>query len=53
MVHRLIQEHRPASRSRLDVGCGTGTHAMFFAQFEYQVVGLDRSSQMLEVAERK
>lgn len=40
-------------RTILDLGCGTGNHALRLAASGYQVVGVDRSSEMLAVAERK
>jgi SAM-dependent methyltransferase len=40
-------------RSILDLGCGTGGHAFPLAARGYRVTGVDRSSQMLQEAERK
>jgi len=37
----------------LDLGCGTGGHALPLAAKGYEVVGLDRSSNMLAAARRK
>jgi 2-polyprenyl-3-methyl-5-hydroxy-6-metoxy-1,4-benzoquinol methylase len=37
----------------LDVGCGTGRHAIEFARRGYQVTGLDISPGMLDVAKRR
>ncbi|MFO1043654.1 MAG: class I SAM-dependent methyltransferase [Planctomycetaceae bacterium] len=37
----------------LDLGCGTGSHALELAGRGYQVVGVDRSAQMLSVARQK
>jgi len=37
----------------LDLGCGTGGHAIPFAQRGYHVTGLDRSAEMIERAQRK
>ena len=42
----------PGSRI-LDVGCGTGRHAVELARRGYQVTGIDISAGMLEVARRK
>ena len=49
-VHGLIRQHRPGARSLLDLGCGTGRHAMLLAEKGYEVVGVDRSEEMLTVA---
>ncbi len=37
----------------LDVGCGTGTHAVAFARRGHEVTGVDRSEEMLEIARAK
>ena len=37
----------------LDMGCGTGRHAVLFAEKGIQVTGVDFSSEMLEVARKK
>jgi len=37
----------------LDMGCGTGGHALPLAARGYKVIGVDRSEQMLAVAEQK
>jgi SAM-dependent methyltransferase len=40
-------------RSVLDLGCGTGNHAIPLARRGYRVVGVDRSAGMLERARHK
>ncbi|MEA2428098.1 MAG: hypothetical protein QOF37_1726 [Thermoleophilaceae bacterium] len=40
-------------RSILDLGCGTGGHAIPLARRGYEVVGVDLSAEMLEQARRK
>ncbi len=42
----------PKGSSILDVGCGTGRHAIEFARRGYHVTGLDISPSMLEVGRR-
>lgn len=37
----------------LDLGCGTGSHAVILAQRGYEVVGIDCSAEMLNRARRK
>jgi SAM-dependent methyltransferase len=37
----------------LDMGCGTGGHALILAQRGYEVVGVDSSKDMLDIARRK
>ena len=40
-------------RTILDLGCGTGGHALPLARREYEVTGIDRSEKMLAVARAK
>ena len=49
-VHQLIQRHAPGTQSILDLGCGTGTHAMLLAKEGYQLHGVDLSADMLQKA---
>lgn len=42
-----------AVRRVLDLGCGTGGHAVPLAERGYDVVGVDRSPDMLRVAEQR
>lgn len=37
----------------LDLGCGTGSHAVLLAQRGFRVLGVDRSAEMIVRAERK
>lgn len=50
-VFKRFARRRP--ESILDVGCGTGTHAILLARRGYRVTGLDISRQQLAVARRK
>jgi SAM-dependent methyltransferase len=50
-VDFLIEElHLPSGGAILDVGCGTGRHAVELAKRGYAVTGLDLSSEMLSRA---
>ncbi len=40
-------------RNILDLGCGTGNHALRLATKGFQVLGVDRSADMLRIAEEK
>jgi SAM-dependent methyltransferase len=50
-VDGLIQQYAPGSHSLLDLGCGTGRHAIRFAEKGYTVVGIDLSPGMLKEAQ--
>jgi SAM-dependent methyltransferase len=49
-VDALIQRYMPGAKSLLDLGCGTGRHAIKFTEKGYAVVGVDRSPEMVEKA---
>jgi ubiquinone/menaquinone biosynthesis C-methylase UbiE len=49
-IRKMIQKHKKASgKEILDVGCGAGHHDLFL-KGEYEVVGVDGSEKMLELA---
>ncbi|HEX4608909.1 MAG TPA: class I SAM-dependent methyltransferase, partial [Urbifossiella sp.] len=50
-AYGIIRElHAAGARTVLDLGCGTGTSAVRFAQIGYTVTGVDLSAGCLEVA---
>src|SRR5438093_12313018 len=50
----LIREHLGREpRTLLDLGCGTGGHALCWAARGIAVTGIDRSKKMLEQANQK
>jgi len=54
LIEHLFQTCGDGSiRSVLDLGCGTGNHAIRLAQRGYEVVGVDRSESMLARARSK
>lgn len=53
LLERLFGEGGGRPRSIVDLGCGTGGHAVPLAQRGYEVVGVDRSPGMLANAARK
>lgn len=53
-VDSLIKRYsRKRNRTLLDVGCGTGGHAIWFAKKGYRVFGIDKSREMISVAREK
>jgi SAM-dependent methyltransferase len=50
-VHGLIQQHAPGSRAVLELGCGTGRHAVELARLGYTVDGIDLSAEMVSRAQ--
>jgi SAM-dependent methyltransferase len=54
LIYHIFQTYGNDSiRSVLDLGCGTGNHALPLAHRGYEVVGVDRSEPMLAHARRK
>jgi SAM-dependent methyltransferase len=54
IVLELLREHGQGEiGSILDLGCGTASHAVRFAELGFEVVGVERSSAMLELAQEK
>lgn len=49
-VASLVHEHNPAARQILELGCGTGLHAIQLAKRGYQVHGVDISPIMISTA---
>jgi len=52
-VHGLLQKYAPGARSILELGCGTGGHAIELAAQGYELHGVDLSAQMLAMAQEK
>lgn len=52
LVRRQLADHLPANRPLrvLDAGCGQGTQAIGLARLGHEVVGLDRSEELLGLA---
>jgi SAM-dependent methyltransferase len=49
-VHGLLAEHRTPAGTILELGCGTGGHAVPLARHGYSVTGYDLSSEMVAEA---
>jgi ubiquinone/menaquinone biosynthesis C-methylase UbiE len=49
-INQLLQQHALSPQSILELGCGTGAHAVVLGSQGYQVHGVDLSFQMLDRA---
>lgn len=52
-IGELIHKHAPKTSSILELGCGTGAHAIPLAKLGFNIYGIDLSSSMLNRAELK
>ena len=51
-IDRLIRRHQPQAGTLLELGSGTGKHARLLVERGYEVHGVERSADMIEVAQR-
>jgi SAM-dependent methyltransferase len=52
-VHEVIQKHCPGTSTLMEMGCGTGGHAVHLAKLGYHVHGIDQSRSMLDQAAQR
>lgn len=52
-IIKIFNNYHYYPKSILDIACGTGIPSLIFAKKGYQVVGVDRSLEMLEVFRKK
>jgi SAM-dependent methyltransferase len=52
-LQRVLEEHRIRPADALELGCGTGTNAVFLAQRGFRVTALDISPLAIEQAKKK
>ena len=52
-LEKLFRRFRARPKTILDLGCGTGNHALPMARRGYRVTGVDRSREMLALARKK
>ncbi len=54
LIDQLLRTYGDRSvKNLLDLGCGTGNHALPLARRGYRVLGIDRSDEMLDSARKK
>lgn len=52
-LEALFEKYGKKVHTILDLGCGTGRHAIILAKRGYKITGVDRSAEMLDIARRK
>lgn len=52
-LERVFRRFRSAPKTILDIGCGTGNHALPLARRGYRLTGIDQSRAMLALARKK
>ncbi|RAM51565.1 MAG: SAM-dependent methyltransferase [Hapalosiphonaceae cyanobacterium JJU2] len=52
-IHRLIKTYAPNAQNILELGCGTGNHAVLLAKEGYKINGVDFSLEMLQKADNR
>ena len=53
LVRALIEKHHAGASSILDMGCGTGRHAVALGRMGYRVLGVDKSLEMIHLAKAR
>ena len=52
-LEAIFKKYAKKVNTILDLGCGTGGHAIILAKRGYKIAGVDRSSEMLAIARKK
>jgi len=53
IIMDLVKRAGVKGRDLLDVGCGTGRHAVLLSEKGFKVTGIDLSPEMLKIARRR
>ena len=52
-MRELLRRNAPQTRTLLELGCGTGRHAEYFARHGDALYGIDLSADMLTIAQER
>jgi len=52
-IETIFQKFTSEVKTVLDLGCGTGGHALILSSRGYKVTGIDRSEDMLKIAKKR
>jgi len=51
-IHKKLIENNIKGKRLLELGCGTGKHAKILSEFGYEILGIEKSIQMINSAEK-
>ena len=52
-IKKLIDENCSNSKLMLELGSGTGNHAVYFSKLKYEIHGIDLSKRMVDISKNK
>lgn len=52
-IAELISEVANSNNRILDIGCGTGNVLLYLSNYDFDIIGLDNSEEMLSIAKQK
>ena len=53
LIKKIIKDNLSKPSSLIDLGCGTGKYSNLLTKLKLNVVGVDRSKEMLKIAKKK
>lgn len=51
-IHKILKLHSSKNKI-LEIGCGTGIHAICLSKYNYKIFGIDMSDKMIKIANSK
>ena len=52
-IKQMLVKHSSEAKTILNFGCGTGKHDLLLAELGFRITGVDRSHEMLKIANKK
>ena len=51
-IHKKLIKHNVSGQNLLELGCGTGKHAITFSKLGYKIIGVEQSESMIKSLEK-
>ena len=51
-INKKLKENNVSGNSLLELGCGTGKHALNLTKMGYKILGIDQSQEMIDAAQK-